>query len=97
MERPYSKSRSPLARMSRENLLFVDDQEPMHTTSSQFYPMHNSGGLTGFSTNQSPANKTFKGLKRGAMDGPFGGKHLAEYLPSNRPPKPKKVQSSQMS
>jgi len=24
------------------------------------------------------------------MDGPLGGKHLAEYMPSNKPPRPRK-------
>lgn len=38
----------------------------------------------------SPLSMTSKVLKKGAMDGPLGGKHLAEYMPSAKPPRPKR-------
>ena len=62
-------------------------------TENQNQISQNDAGITlMFSTVRSPSvgnspttSKAATAVKRGAFDGPLGGKHLGEFLPSNQP------------
>ena len=85
----YSNVTSPVeivGNSSNLDLLHLENQGGYSALSRSMYPF-------GASSIASPMSQMT--VKKGAMDGALGGKHLAEYLPSNKPPRgPKKLSNS---